>query len=72
MLRLYVAAWLAIVAGAASNGGAKAQPADEFFRGKALRFTVVCAPGGTYDLYSRAKVMGGNGAQLLKLNWSCA
>ena len=32
---------------------AHGQPADEFFKGKTLRFTVVYEPGGTYDLYSR-------------------
>ena len=37
----------------ASVACASAQPADEFFKGKTLRFTVVYEPGGTYDLYSR-------------------
>ena len=32
---------------------APAQPAEDFFKGKTLRFTVVYEPGGTYDLYSR-------------------
>ncbi len=53
VLRLCVAVWLVIIAGAAWNDCAKAQPAEEFFKGKSLRFTVVYSPGGTYDLYSR-------------------
>ena len=32
---------------------ALAQPAEDFFKGKTLRFTVVYEPGGTYDLYGR-------------------
>ena len=32
---------------------ALAQPAEDFLKGKTLRFTVVYEPGGTYDLYSR-------------------
>ncbi len=51
VLRLCVAAWLAVIA--ACNDYAQAQPAEEFFKGKSLRFTVVYSPGGTYDLYSR-------------------
>lgn len=44
---------LAVGIGAAASVGASAQPAEQFFKGKALRFTVVYEPGGTYDLYSR-------------------
>ena len=32
---------------------AHAQPAPDFFKGKAMHFTVVYEPGGTYDIYSR-------------------
>jgi tripartite-type tricarboxylate transporter receptor subunit TctC len=35
---------------------AGAQPAEEFFKGKSMRFTVVYEPGGTYDIYSRLVV----------------
>ena len=48
-----VAALLAALVAFAANTGPQAQPAEEFFKGKALRFTVVYEPGGTYDLYSR-------------------
>jgi len=48
-----VAAVLVTCAGIAWPGAAGAQSADEFFRGKSMRFTVVYEPGGTYDLYSR-------------------
>jgi tripartite-type tricarboxylate transporter receptor subunit TctC len=48
-----VTALLALVAGLAGPQEARAQPAGEFFKGKAMRFTVVYEPGGTYDLYSR-------------------
>jgi tripartite-type tricarboxylate transporter receptor subunit TctC len=41
---------------AAVLSGAHAQPAQEFFKGKSLSFTVVYEPGGTYDLYSRLLV----------------
>jgi tripartite-type tricarboxylate transporter receptor subunit TctC len=44
---------LAFCVSLASVACASAQPADEFFKGKTLRFTVVYEPGGTYDLYSR-------------------
>jgi tripartite-type tricarboxylate transporter receptor subunit TctC len=44
---------LAVAIGVASVTSATAQPADEFFKGKLVRFTVVYEPGGTYDLYSR-------------------
>ncbi|HTH34612.1 MAG TPA: hypothetical protein VL976_09570, partial [Xanthobacteraceae bacterium] len=36
---------------------ARAQTAEEFFKGKTLRFTVVYEPGGTYDLYSRLVIV---------------
>jgi len=49
--RLCVAAWL--VFQVAFLDFAHAQPAEDFFKGKTLRFTVVYEPGGTYDLYSR-------------------
>jgi tripartite-type tricarboxylate transporter receptor subunit TctC len=48
--------WLALCFGFASLTCASAQPADEFFKGKSLRFTVTYAPGGTYDLYSRTLI----------------
>jgi tripartite-type tricarboxylate transporter receptor subunit TctC len=48
-----VVAWLAIQALIAFPDGARAQSAEEFFKSKTLRFTVVYEPGGTYDLYSR-------------------
>jgi len=32
---------------------AGAQPGQEFFKAKSMRFTVVYEPGGTYDIYSR-------------------
>ncbi len=53
MLRFCVTAWFAIAAAAAWSGCARAQAAEEFFKGKSLRFTVMYSPGGTYDLYSR-------------------
>ncbi len=43
------AAWV----GFAASATAQAQSAEDFFKGKSLRFTVVYEPGGTYDLYSR-------------------
>lgn len=49
----------AVIAGlgaAAVWPGAHAQPAQDFFKGKSLTFTVVYEPGGTYDLYSRLLV----------------
>lgn len=52
-----VGALLAVLVGIAAIVGARAQPAEEFFRGKTLRFTVVYEPGGTYDLYSRVLIM---------------
>src|SRR5271156_6279414 len=51
--RLLLAAALAVGAGFCAAVCAQAQPAEEFFKGKTLRFTVVYEPGGTYDLYSR-------------------
>jgi tripartite-type tricarboxylate transporter receptor subunit TctC len=44
---------LAACVGFAAMAPALAQPAEDFFKGKTLRFTVVYEPGGTYDLYSR-------------------
>jgi tripartite-type tricarboxylate transporter receptor subunit TctC len=52
--RCCVGALLAVVAGIAA---AQAQPVEDFFKGKTLRFTVVYEPGGTYDLYSRLLIM---------------
>jgi tripartite-type tricarboxylate transporter receptor subunit TctC len=52
-VRSRLAAVLVACVGMAWSGGAGAQPADEFFKGKSMRFTVVYEPGGTYDLYSR-------------------
>jgi tripartite-type tricarboxylate transporter receptor subunit TctC len=48
-----VAALLALGIGTASITSAAAETAEDFFKGKTLRFTVVYEPGGTYDLYSR-------------------
>jgi tripartite-type tricarboxylate transporter receptor subunit TctC len=48
---------LAVSFGFVQTACAQAQPAEEFFRGKTLRFTVVYEPGGTYDLYSRLLIM---------------
>src|SRR5262245_1491641 len=36
-----------------ASATAWAQPAQDFFKGKSMRFTVVYEPGGTYDIYSR-------------------
>ena len=47
------AVMLAACIGFASISSAQTRPAEEFFKGKTLRFTVVYEPGGTYDLYSR-------------------
>jgi tripartite-type tricarboxylate transporter receptor subunit TctC len=53
--------WSAVAAVAACAMGvadaARAEPAEDFFKGKTLRFTVVYEPGGTYDLYSRVLIM---------------
>jgi len=48
-----VAVLLGACIGFAVFAPALAQPAEDFFKGKTLRFTVVYEPGGTYDLYSR-------------------
>ena len=48
-----VAVVLVACIGFAAFAPARTQPAEEFFKGKTLRFTVVYEPGGTYDLYSR-------------------
>ena len=53
LARRCVGALLAACIGFASIVLAQAQSAEEFFKGKTLRFTVVYEPGGTYDLYSR-------------------
>jgi tripartite-type tricarboxylate transporter receptor subunit TctC len=55
--RLLLAATLAVGAAFCAAVCAQAQPAEEFFKGKTLRFTVVYEPGGTYDLYSRLVIM---------------
>ena len=52
-LRCHVAAWLAVCASVCGIYSARATEAEDFFRGKLLRFIVVYQPGGTYDLYSR-------------------
>lgn len=48
-----VAVWLALCAVLLGAHRAEAQPAEDFYKGKSLRFVVVYQPGGTYDLYSR-------------------
>jgi len=48
-----VLALLVAYIGFAAMTPALAQSAEDFFKGKTLRFTVVYEPGGTYDLYSR-------------------
>ena len=48
-----VPALLVACIGFAAMTPALAQSAEDFFKGKTLRFTVVYEPGGTYDLYSR-------------------
>ena len=53
-VRHCVAALLAVLAVVPAAG---AQTAEEFFKGKTLRFTVVYDPGGTYDLYSRLVIV---------------
>ncbi len=52
-LRGRVAVWLALCACLCGSVPAGAQGAQDFFKGKVLRFVVVYQPGGTYDLYSR-------------------
>ena len=52
-LRYCVAAPLATLVAFAASAGAQPQTAEDFFKGKTLRFTAVYEPGGTYDLYSR-------------------
>ena len=52
-LRHCAGALLAACVGFSSVASAQGQSAEEFFKGKTLRFTVVYEPGGTYDLYSR-------------------
>jgi tripartite-type tricarboxylate transporter receptor subunit TctC len=49
----WFAALVAIAIDLGAVTPARAQTAEEFFKGKTLRFTVVYEPGGTYDLYSR-------------------
>lgn len=44
---------ISLAAGMMLTLGALAQSADDYFKNKSLRFTVVYNPGGTYDLYSR-------------------
>src|ERR1700692_3378546 len=56
-LRLCTMVLLAICQAAIASEHAGAQTAEDFFKGKVLRFTVVYQPGGTYDLYSRLFVM---------------
>ena len=52
-LRHCAGALLVACVGFVAIASAHAQSAEEFFKGKSLRFTVVYEPGGTYDLYSR-------------------
>jgi len=54
VLLCFIAAACAVLG---SSACAQAQPAEDFFRGKTLHFTVVYEPGGTYDLYSRLLIM---------------
>jgi tripartite-type tricarboxylate transporter receptor subunit TctC len=67
-----VPALLAACIGFAPMTPALAQSAEDFFKGKTLRFTVVYEPGGTYDLYSRllithlAKHIPGNPAIVIQ------
>ncbi len=42
---------LAVVAGGSTNA-----LADDFYKGKTIRFVVGYAPGGGYDTYTRATV----------------
>lgn len=52
--------WISLVLAAfflAPVSGARAQSAADFFSQKVLTFTVVFAPGGTFDLYSRLVAM---------------
>ena len=56
-VRHCIAALLAVMAGVIFAAVARAQTAEEFFKGKTLRFTVVYEPGGTYDLYSRLVIV---------------
>jgi tripartite-type tricarboxylate transporter receptor subunit TctC len=49
----FCVALLALCASVFIGGRAGAQSAEDFYKGKPLRFVVVYQPGGTYDLYSR-------------------
>jgi tripartite-type tricarboxylate transporter receptor subunit TctC len=51
-LHASVAGWAALGV-LASAGAARAETAEEFFRGKQISLIVGYNPGGTYDLYSR-------------------
>ena len=51
--RYCVAAPLAALVAFAASAGAQPQTAEDFFKGKTLRFAVVYEPGGSYDLYAR-------------------
>src|SRR5215472_4665598 len=53
VVRASFAAWLVLCASALATGQAEAQPAEQFYAGKTVRFIVTYQPGGTYDLYSR-------------------
>ena len=50
---LYV---IALVLGLAVVGGSTSALADDFYKGKTIRFVVGYAPGGGYDTYTRAVV----------------
>ena len=56
MVRL-ICVLLLLYLGLIPTDDARAQAAEEFFKGKTLRFTVVYEPGGTYDLYSRLVIV---------------
>src|SRR5262245_59359696 len=48
-----IAACCAVVASLTTTAVANAQPADEFFRGKQIRFVLGAAPGQDYDVWAR-------------------
>jgi len=53
MRRALVAISLAVVALLASAGSGRTQPADDFFKGKQIRFVLGAAPGQDYDVWAR-------------------
>jgi tripartite-type tricarboxylate transporter receptor subunit TctC len=52
-LQASVAGGVVVAALASAGGPARAETAEEFFRGKQITLIVGYNPGGTYDLYSR-------------------